>query len=225
MTTGTAQDAGSSGTRTQDPGQYLTGVQNGWHAIHRDNLRYAAVMSGGGRLAIAECQAFVRVAARRGCYRRDRRPVTYDPCPVCAWTVAIATGSTGRELELITPDESESAALTRLGIDPLLPAALCGVILGAAKDESSEAVIRQLAAVTAHSPGLAVSEECAEGGCDHDPCTYPAAQAVCWACSLRTGEEAGEFSNRLMEQATVAAPCSVLAALAAHYAEALTVSQ
>ena len=225
MSTGTAQDAGPGRTRTQDPAQYLTGVQNGWHAIHRDNLQYAAVMSGGGRIATAECDAFVRVAPRHGRYRRDSRPVTYDPCPVCAWAVAIATETTGRELELITPDESESAALTRLGLDPLLPAALCRSILAAAKDESSEAVIRQLAAVTAHSPGLAISEECAEGGCDHHPCTYPVAQAVCWACSLRTGEEAGEFSDRLMEQATVTAPCGVLAALAAHYAEALAVSQ
>jgi hypothetical protein len=220
MNTTTAKHAGPGGPRTQDPGQYLTGVQLGWHAIHRDSLRYAAVMSNGVQIAAAECDALVRVAPKHGPYRRGDQPVMYDPCPVCAWSVALATGATGRELELITPGGPESAALARLGLDPLLPAALCRAILAATNDPSSQAVIRQLAAVTAHSPGLAISEECAEDGCGHHPCTYPGAQAVCWTCSLRTGEEAGEFAGRLMDQATVTAPCGVLAALAAHYGPA-----
>jgi hypothetical protein len=221
MNTRTARRAGAGQTCTQDPDQYLTGVQRGWHAIHRDSLQYAAMMSNGVQVATAECDALVRVAAKHGPYRRASVPVAYDPCPYCAWTVAVATGAIEHELELITPPAGESAALARLGLDPLLPAALCRAILAAAEDRSSQDVIRQLAAVTAHSPGLAISEECGEGDCDHHPCTYPGSWAACWGCSLRTGEEAGEFAGRLMDQGTVRAPCGVLAALAAHYGRAL----
>ena len=111
------------------------------------------------------------------------------------------------------------------GIDPLLPGALCRAVLAAAEDKSGPAVIRQLAAITRHCPGLAVSEECADGGCGHQPCTYPDSQAVCWTCSLRTGEEAGEWAGHLMEECTVTAPCGVLAALAAHYGLAAVISR
>lgn len=193
---------------------YLTGVQQGWHAVARDALKYAALMSNGVQVAQAECGALVRVS-KHGAYIRDGFPVMHDPCPECAWTVAVAVDATECELDLITPDFAEYDALAGLGLDPLLPGKLIRAILAAAEDRSDPAVIRQLAAVTRHAPSRAVSEECAEGDCSHDPCT--GGRAVCWACSLRAGDEAGEWAGSLMEQGTVAAPCSVLSALAAHY--------
>jgi hypothetical protein len=193
---------------------YLTGVQHGWHAVAQDALKFAATMSNGVRVAQAECGAFVRVS-KHGAYVRSGYPVMHEPCPVCAWTVAVATDATEAELDLITPDFAVFDTLAGLGLDPLLPGKLVRALLAAAEDRSDPAVIRQLAAVTAHSPGLAVSEACAEGDCGHGPCT--GGRAVCWTCSLRSGEEAGEWAGTLMEQCSVAAPCSVLTALAAHY--------
>jgi hypothetical protein len=193
---------------------YLTGVQQGWHAVARDALKFAATMSSGVQIAQAECGALVRVS-KHGGYVRGGYPVMHEPCPVCAWTVAVATDASESELDLITPDFAEFDALAGLGLDPLLPVKLVRAILGGGEDKSDPAVIRQLAAVSAHQPGRAVSEACAEGDCGHDPCT--GGQAVCWTCSLRSGDEAGEWAGRLMDECTVVAPCGILSALAAHY--------
>jgi hypothetical protein len=201
-------------TTTETGTAYLTGVQQGWHAIARDALQYAALMSNGVRIAPAECGALVRVS-KHGTYARASYPVMHDPCPECAWTVAVATGAIEAELDLITPDFAGYDALAAAGVHPLLALSLARAILAADEDRTGPAVIRQLAAVTRHAPGRAVSEGCAEGECGHDPCT--AGRAVCWACTLRTGDEAGEWSGQAMSECTVAAPCSVLSALAAHY--------
>ncbi len=225
VSTDTANPALPGRTRAPGPGDYLTGVHGGWHAIAHDALQYAGKMSNGVMIVPAECGALVRLAPKYGTYARNKVPVTYDPCPECAWTVSLAAGAVEREIRLITPDRRESAALARQGIDPLLPGALCRAVLAAAEDKSGSAVVRQLAAITRHCPGLTVREECADGGCGHRPCTYPGSRAVCWTCSLRTGEEAGEWAGHLMEECTVTAPCGVLAALAGHYGLAAVISR
>ena len=204
-------------------GEYLTGVQDGWHAIAPDALKYAAATSNGVWIVPAECGALVRLAPKFGPYVRDALPVMHAPCPPCAWSVAVATGGTDREIALILDDDGAAAALRRLGLDPELPARLCRAILAATSsgDPAGQAVIRQLAAVSAHAPGLSVGEECAEGGCHHKPCSYPSSRPVCWACSLRAGEEAGEWAGSLMSECAVTAPCGVLTALAVHYRQAI----
>jgi hypothetical protein len=207
--------------------QYVTGVSQGlWHAVHRGALGYAIGVSP-HRVAAATCGALVRVS-KHGVYDRTGPPVAYSPCPACAWHVAIAAGSTGRELRLISPGDRESAAVARCGVTPLITVAVCRAILAAAGDaDCPEVVVRQLAAATAHRPDLAVDADCLEGGCAHRPerlpageareCDYPGAEAVCWECSLRSGPWDGEYEGRLLEQCMVPAPCGVLAALAVHY--------
>jgi hypothetical protein len=94
-------------------------------------------------------------------------------------------------------------------------------------DVDDLAVIRQLAAVTRHHPGLAVSEECAQGGCEHAGAAGKRdcpGSAVCWTCSLRSGDEAGEWAGALMDECTITAPCGVFAALGAHYESAAIAS-
>jgi hypothetical protein len=208
--------------------RYLTGVQNGWHAVGRDALQYAAVMSNGVRVAQAVCGALVRVT-KHGEYKRDGYPVLHDPCPECAWTVAIATGTISGEISRMY-DPDEAARLARLGFDPALPARLCAAILAAAEnpvEADNLAVIRLLATVTRHRPGLAYSEGCLDGDCDNSPdggtCQCPGS-AVCWACSLRAGDEAGEWSGTLMEECRITAPCGVFAALITHYESAAIAS-
>jgi hypothetical protein len=213
----------TSATRRRRPAAYLVGVQDGWHAIHPDVLALAAATGDGIKIAQALCGRLVRYAPKYRAYTRDTRPVTFDPCPECAWAVAVATGATAREIQLILPDAPQSEVLRRNAIDPLLPAALCRAILAAAEGDPSEPeVIRQLAAVTRHQPGVAVSEDCADGGCSHHPCTYPDGRAVCWACSLRAGDEAGEWAGQIMPECAVAAPCGAWSALAGYYQLAVT---
>jgi len=226
MTTHPAGPAGAASLlETLGPGQYLTGVHKDWHAIAPDALEFAATMSNQVLIVPAECGDLVRLAGKHGAYARDQVPVTYRPCPPCAWAVAVATGTVDREIALISPDEAESAALARLGLDPLMSAALCRAVLAAAGDPSDPEVLRQLAAITRHRPGLAVAEECAERSCGHQPCAYPDSRPVCWACSLLSGDEAGEWAGTLMEECTVPAPCGVLHALAVHYKLAAAISR
>jgi hypothetical protein len=206
--------------------EYVIGVHQGWHAIHRPALEYA-IGTEPHLIAAAVCGVSARVT-KHGVYDRAEWPVSGAPCPECAWHVAIATRSVERELLLITPDDREAAVLARCGVTPLTAVTVCRAILAAADDPAHPAVIRQLAAASAHRPGLAVSEACAEGECEHreaeaedlgqhEQCSYPEATAVCWECSLLSGSWAGEYEGRLLGECTVRAPCSVLSALAAYY--------
>jgi len=89
------------------------------------------------------------------------------------------------------------------------PRAVCRAILAAAGDLSHPAVVSQLAAATAHSPGIAAAGDCLEGGCGHRPGSIAATQeweydlldaiAVCWKCSLLRGQWAGEQEGSLLE--------------------------
>ena len=211
----------SAETLQETTAPYLTGVQDGWHAVGREALQHAAVRGNGGRVARAECGALVLVT-KHGAYKRDGLPVLHDPCQQCAWTVAIATGTIDKEISRMH-GPGEGARLARLGFDPLLPGRLCAAIIAAAGnpiDTDNLAVIRLLAAISRHRPGLAFSEGCIEGDCDNaadgGKCQCPGT-AVCWTCSLRCGAEAGGWAGTLMEECTIAAPCGVFAALAAHY--------
>jgi hypothetical protein len=207
-------------TETTQEAAYLTGVQQGWHAVPRDSLQYAARMSNGVRVAAAECGVLVRVS-KHGEYKRHEYPVMHDPCPECAWAVAVATDTTEREIDQITPDFAGYDMLAACGLDPLLPVKLCRAILAAAGEGGEPpgpAVIRQLAAVARHRPDLAVSEACAEKTCEHAEDKTPCpGRAVCWSCSLRTGDEAGEWAGQLMSECTVTAPCQPLVILAENY--------
>jgi len=205
--------------------RYVTGVQDGWHAIDRQDLE-RAFGTGPHLAAWTVCGQLARVS-ELGVYTRDQGPVQSRPCPQCAWHVAIATGSIGREMTLLTPNRREAAALARCGVTPRTAVAVCQAILAAAGDPAHPAVVRQLAAATAHRPDLSIPEDCAEGSCEHRParlagrpnwrCGYPDALAVCWECTLTRGSWAGEYEGTALQECTVPAPCSVLLALAAHY--------
>jgi hypothetical protein len=117
--------------------EYVTGVSQGlWHAIHRGALEYAIVVSP-LRVAAAACGTLVRVS-KHGVYDRTEPPVSYSPCPACAWHVALAAGSPGRELLLIRPSDRASAALVRRGVTPLITVAVCRAILATAGTPSTQ---------------------------------------------------------------------------------------
>jgi hypothetical protein len=150
---------------------------------------------------------------------------------MCAWLLAIETGSTGRELALITPSRAEAGAITRYGADPMLAVRICQAILRTAHDQDDDPdgldspVIPQLLTLTArHRPVLYVSEACAEGECETRPdetpgagCGCPGAAAGCGACTPHAGMWAGEWEGTPLPGLLVPAPCSVLAVLAARY--------
>ena len=207
---------------TKPAGHYLVGVQDGWHAVDRADLRYAAAFSNETQAAQAACGALVRVAPKFGTYGSASYPVSFDPCAFCAWTVAIATGSVEAEMTRLTPSTDDAATLRTVhGINPLVAPQLCRAILAAAGEEDEPAgdvaylgaVIRQLAAVSRHRPRIACRADDDEtGGAEDQP-----GPAYCWECTLMTGDEAGEWSGRAMPECSVTGVCSVTSALARHY--------
>jgi len=214
--------------------QFITGVDGAggiWHAIDRQRAHYPWTRAASG-VAVAVCGALARVT-NHGVYDRPGPPVTYGPCHVCAWTVAIATGSTERELQLITPSDRSAAGLARAGVDPLLAVKICRAVLvresclAAENGLDHAATVQVLAHAATHRPVLVVPEDCAEDDrcCRHQPaaaeetwrCDYPDGAALCFACTLRAGPWAGSWEGDVMDECRIAAPCGVLQALARHY--------
>ncbi len=216
--------------------QFVTGAGDGhmWHAIDRDRAEDEAAQATG--VAAAVCGALARLT-KYGVYDRTAVPVVYGPCPLCAWTVAIATSSTERELRLLTPDEHAAGALARAGAPPFLAVNICRAVLAHESSPDAEggleheATVQILGHATSHQPALAISEDCAynDRACSHRPaaagsswrCDYPGAEALCPACSLRAGSWAGELEGDIMEECRVPAPCGVLRALAVRHGVAL----
>jgi hypothetical protein len=212
--------------------QFVTGAGAGhlWHAVDRDQAEHEIAQATG--VAEAVCGALARVTMY-DVYDRLTVPAGYGLCALCAWTVAIATSSTERELRLLTPDDHVAAGLARASAPPFLAVNICRAVL---THESSpdaeggldhEATVQILAHATSHRPALAIAEDCAENdrACRHRPpaaalswrCDYPGADALCLACTLRAGSWAGELQGDIMEECRVPAPCGVLRALAGRY--------
>ena len=216
---------------------HLTGVQRGWHAVARDALKYAALMSSGTQVAYAECGALVRVS-KHGAYKRDGYPVMHGPCPECAWAVAAGASELEEEIQRLMPSNEDREVLARLGVDPLIAVTAAAQLAEAARtgrgdyEADHPATVQTLAAISRHAPVILVPEDCAEGSCEHYPpgydplngrgfqCSRPEASAACAECSLQAGQWAGEWEGQY--ELVIPAPCTVLTRLAAHAAEALT---
>lgn len=197
---------------------FLTGVQHQWHAIPAAAMAYAT-RTDDGTLTVAQacCGDLVRTA-KYGTYNRGSVPVAHDPCQPCAWTVAALTGQLDTEVGRLIPVGTTRTAMKRILRDPDIAATAARRILTAAAAGATDyppdhpATIQLLAAVAAHAPVLLINEACAEGDCDHDgeSCTFQGAAAGCAACSLITGDWAGEWQGGFRAECRIEAPCQVL---------------
>lgn len=176
--------------------RFLTGLQNGWHAVDPEGLQ-----PGCGTHRWAVCGKVVRLALKFGAYDPGSTPVTYGPCHLCSWIVAARTGTL-------------DAALARLA-DPVAHDAAADFLNAAGRDyreHDDPALMQLLAAVSDHAPVRLVSEECGDGDCEHEgDCP---ADSACRACSLQAGSWAGEWEGTYRSECTIPAPCAVLLALA-----------
>jgi hypothetical protein len=202
--TGFVPDPGAEldlGLRQPDP-RFRTGVQNGWHAIDAEPY-----FPGCGEHAGALCSVLVRVAGERfQPYNPSSVPVSYDPCPVCRWTVAAVT-------------DDYSTALAELG-HPLARSIATAILDRSGRLEQGvddPATVQLLAHVSRHAPIALVAEACSEGDCEHvangdEPGKCPDLLA-CKACSLQAGSWAGEWEGQYRPECLIEAPCAVLLAL------------
>lgn len=198
-----------------------------WHAVPRANMLYARE-----GFAVADCGAYVEIArAELQPYRRAGHPVSFGPCPECAWAAALANGTLDEEAARLAPTGKDRDVLARLLPDPSVAVQAARDILAAARHEhgpwgledNPAPVIQLLAAVTRHVPVVLVPDAGAEGECDcgyenddgtwHE-CGRQQASVACEACSLLAGPWAGEWEGHFRDECTIAAPCAVLTRLA-----------
>jgi hypothetical protein len=183
------------------PAGFLTGVQDGWHAIDA-----ATIAPGCAGHAWSVCSQLVRVA------RDDLQPYdpfvppqSHAPCPACRWAVAAVTGTLDAALE------SPPGGLAR---------DTAAAVLAWAREEDRDPddghVLQLLAAVSRHSPAVLLGEACAEGDCDCGPGECPG-EPGCPACSLLTGPWAHGYEGLCMLECTIPAPCAPLLAIAGHF--------
>jgi hypothetical protein len=220
-------------------GRYLAGQGDGWHAVERDWADRVTAHAGdracGAPLTVgAVCGQLATLPRHPGAYDRPAAPVRANPCPHCAWAVAIATGSTGRELSFLRPRPCEAAAIARIGADPLLAFQVCQAILaaehgpGAAFGLDHPATAQILAYATRHRPVLLRHCEQDQSPDDASPgrdladrgatdCGCGDSTAICTACTLWAGPWAGEWADTSIAECIVTGPCSVLTTLAASY--------
>lgn len=230
-------------TRPWDPaaaGRYLAGTWDGcWHAVERDWADRVAARAGPRASAVpltvaAVCGQLVTLTRRHGTYDRAKAPVRGNPCPDCAWSVAIAVGSTGRELSFIRPRQGEAAAVARAGADPMLAFRICEAILAAENGPDAAygldcpATAQILGYATRHRPVLlSRCEQCRAAGDDRPgadragdatgECRCGDSGAICAGCTLWAGSWAGEWQGTTVPECIVTGPCSVLFTLAASY--------
>lgn len=181
-----------------------------------------------GSKGYALCGEIVRIAAKWGAYERDSEYLPADrACLKCVWIVAAGRDEIDAQIQSATPTlEEQDVVREQLG-DGLIGVTLLKAIaadqsLAAVKGDfvpSSRADLLALAA--AHLPELVVCERCFESGNAHQGQRCPGALVACMACTATAGPWAGEFESTIVEQCTVASPCSVLAALCARYSVSL----
>lgn len=189
----------------------LTGDAHGlWHAvgwIWPANPAYPGTVLGLER-GEALCGLWADPIEKFGEFDPDRRPES--TCHTCGWLRAIGTHT--------VPEW-----LARLGGVPgrELAVAVAQAILDQARGDGDTDdggfgdVVEVLAAVSAHAGVPLIAEECAEGGCGHDPAAGGCLTVglACHACSLPDPSQ----DHRYRAEATVVAPCSTLLALAEAY--------
>jgi len=184
----------------------VTGVGGGrWHGVDRV---YPPCAGEGGQWGRAVCGDLVAVAGRFGVFDPDRFPG--GTCLECTWRAAITAGTVMDRIRALADVEGPPRLAARVAE---------AIVAGASCDLDHPHAVQLLVAVGAHAPAGLLDEACADcHGCGHTgvrPC--PPAVMACLACSEQAGSWAGEREGFCLPEVTIAAPCEVLRALAAHY--------
>jgi len=218
---------------------YITG--SGMRLVHAVGAAaaWAALESCGGRLPYAPSlcgREYVIVSHGTGAAYRDPG-ITGGLCEPCAWYVACERWShaaLAAEIARVTPSAADQVTMAP-DLDPMLAVSTIEAIIAAAwkgspgaHDLGHPATAELLALVAAHRPVIYLPEECADGCCAHERqpalddhlreaifCTEPEAAVSCAACTLHSGEWAGDWAGQA--RVPVTAPCAVLLAAARRY--------
>jgi hypothetical protein len=196
---------------------------NDGRGLHAIRPSVADSTMGELRTVEAECGAAVKVFPKWGVFERGNEHLdTHGACAYCAWTVAIATGNTHRELVALHPaSAAQHDTLVRELPNPLLYLEICRKLLRDLEDEGpAERFVQLLAVASEHRPQVFLPAWCCEGDCGHDTksgeCFAASDLVVCGACTVTAGSWAGEYEGQV-EVLVRASECAVLPAMARTY--------
>lgn len=173
------------------------------------------------------CGERVTLARKWGRFEYGNPQLNSRRCERCGWIVALHLGCIDREIDYYSGDPTDRALLSGGGHDPdLLPRILTAVLAahqGQVADRPEPGLVSDLLAhLCRHRPVAIICTGCWDGGAEdaHGPgvTVCPEAFVACWACTFIAGEWAGEHEGAIGScECVVTAPCSVLAAVAAHH--------
>ncbi|WP_293002591.1 hypothetical protein [Mycobacterium sp.] len=198
-----------------------------WHAVDmallgpREAAASAEQRSGRGVEAYSVCGLRAHHTPRLGGFTYENRFLRSKRCERCSWVVALNRGTVEQEIDFYTRSADGSDVLAAAGAESgLLRAIFTAILADAPPGRDAESGHRSdlLAHATAHRPVVRLCEACVEHGPGgHDDAGCPQARVVCGECTFTSGQWAGATAGRILGECVVAAPCSVLVALAGHY--------
>ncbi|WP_154697038.1 hypothetical protein [Lentzea guizhouensis] len=172
----------------------------------------------------AECGAAVQIAHDWGLFERGNERIDrLGACAHCAWSVALATSTTQRELVALNPaSAAEHDALVRLHPRPFLYLDICRFLLKDIEEHGPDSgrFIQALTIATRHRPVVLLDTLCTEDSCDHDEkpqgCYADADTVACRECTISAGPWAGAYEG-YVEVLVLAEDCPMLPAMAKAY--------
>lgn len=191
-----------------------------WHAIDLKLFGpriVEAAARGSGIDAFSVCGVRSDYMRRAGEFTYSRVVLDRHRCERCGWVVALNRGTVEQEIDLHT---AEAGGADHGVLRQIFTAILADLPPGAIAESGHRSDL--LAHASRHRPVVMVCEECAGGlACAdvHGPgvTTCPDTTLVCSECTFTAGPWGGDQQGTATGECVVAAPCSVLAALAQHY--------
>ncbi len=200
----------------------------GWHAVDLEAMGRRLAEANNEVIKAVDVEVFSVCGARShlvrklGAFTYGSRWLERLRCERCSWVVAINRGTVEQEIDLYTAESGDAPS------GHLLRHIFTAILADAPPGHEAEAGHRSdlLAHAARHRPVITVCETCIEEGsaAAHGPhmAQCPQAAVLCEECSFTAGSWAGEWQGATTGECVVAAPCSVLTALAVHYGIPLT---
>lgn len=200
------------------------------HVVVSGDARAALDLVGGDprvATAVAICRRQVRLATAWGPYSREAALERGFRCADCVWILALVRGDIEAEIDQFVSCESAAGAsainarLGDVGRRVLAAIAADPALRRCAPELRPSQQTKILGHAARHLAVVVVCEECADYGGDDahgSGQVCPAQKVICASCTPTADDSwAGEWVGTFLNECIVAAPCSVLAALAAHY--------
>lgn len=199
------------------------GTDRQWHAvdlrIFGPQMATAASRSlrSGDVEVFSVCGTHSQYLRRLGQFTYESPFLTQQRCERCGWVVALNQGTVEREIDLFV---GAAGALDNGLLRQIFTSILADLPPGREAESGHRSDL--LAHAARHRPTVAVCQDCSSSRSTAEvhgrgATACPEAVLVCGSCTFTAGQWAGPREGMTTGECVVAAPCSVLAALAHHY--------